>query len=132
MVRPLLPAVLVFAALLSDVAGGHGAALAFLLVAIPAAFALSLECFGDALESRCGSARPVLAGLAVVLIVLSASLRSPAVVGGVPQFAVSALAFALGLYGLVGVGALVPAQPPRRARTRRPAARDAEARRRAA
>jgi hypothetical protein len=118
-VRRLLPAVLVFAALLSDVAGGHEVALAFLLVAIPAAFALALECFGDALESRCGGARPILAGLAVFLLVLSAALRSPAVVGGVPQFAVSALAFVLCLYAVVAVGTVVPARAPRRARLRR-------------
>jgi hypothetical protein len=115
----VLPAVLVFAALLSDVAGGHGVALVFLLVAIPAAFALALDCFGDALEARCGAAMPILAGLAVFLLVLSAALRSPAVVGGVPQFAVSALAFAIGLYAVVVVGAVLTARAPRRARFRR-------------
>lgn len=115
MARRLLPVLLVFAALLSDVAGGHGLALAFLLVAIPAAFVLALDCFGDLLESRCGGARPVLAGLAVFLLVLSAALRSPAVVGGVPQLAVSALAFTLCLYAVVAVGALASARAPRRA-----------------
>jgi hypothetical protein len=116
MARRLLPAILVFAALVSDLAGGHGFALALLLLAIPAAFVLALDCFGDLLESRCGGARPVLAGLAVFLLVLSAALRSPAVVGGVPQLAVSALAFALCLYAVVAVGAVAPQHAPRRAR----------------
>ena len=133
MVRRVLPAVLVFAALLSDVAGGHGVALAFLLVAIPAAFALALDCYGDVLDSRRGGARPILAGLAVFLLVLSAALRSPAVVGGVPQFAVSALGFVLCLYAMVAVGAVVVARAPRRARFRRLDVRDAgDARRRRA
>ena len=35
-------------------------------------------------------------------------LRSPAVVGGVPAFAVSSLVLALVLYGAVAVGALLP------------------------
>jgi hypothetical protein len=128
--RRVLPAVLVFAALLCDVAGGHGIALAFLLVAIPAAFALALDCYGDVLESRCSGFRPILAGLAVFLLVLSAALRSPAVVGGVPQFAVSALAFVLCLYAVVAVGTLVPARAPRRARLRRLDSREAGSTRR--
>lgn len=115
----MLPALLVLAALLADVAGGHGLALALLLVAIPAAFVLALDCFGELLESRCGGTRPVLAALAVFLLVLSAALRSPAVVGGVPQFAVSALVFVLGLYALLAVGALVPGRATRRSRVAR-------------
>jgi hypothetical protein len=51
--------------------------------------------------------------------VLSAALRSPAVVGGVPQFAVSALAFALGLYAVVVVGGVLAGQAPQRAGFRR-------------
>jgi hypothetical protein len=104
----VLPPVLILAALLADASGSHGVALAFVFLAIPAAFALALACYGDALESRCGLLRPVLAGLAVALLVLSAALRSPAVVGGVPQFAVSSLALALLLYAVVAVGALLP------------------------
>jgi hypothetical protein len=132
MARRVLPAVLVFSALLSDVAGGHGVALALLLVAIPAAFVLALDCFGDLLESRCGGARPVLAALAVFLLVLSAALRSPAVVGGVPQFAVSALAFTLCLYAVAAVGAVVPLRASRRPRARRLEEADAVQARRAA
>jgi hypothetical protein len=104
----VLPSLLIFAALLADSSGNHGVALAFVLLAIPAAFALGLACFGDALEGRCGLPRPVLAGLSVALLVLSAALRSPAVVGGVPQFAVSSLALALLLYGALALGAVLP------------------------
>jgi hypothetical protein len=129
MFRRLLPAVLVFSALLCDIAGGHGLALVLLLVAIPAAFVLALDCFGDLLESRCGGARPVLAGVGVFLLVLSAALRSPAVVGGVPQLAVSALPITLCLYTMVAVGAVVRVRAPRRARVTRVDADAARARR---
>jgi hypothetical protein len=104
----VLPSLLVLAALLADTSGSHGVALAFVLLAIPAAFALALAWYGDALEARCGPLRPVFSGLAVVLLVLSAALRSPAVVGGVPQFAVSSLVLALLLYGALAVGTLLP------------------------
>ena len=107
MSRRLLPALLVLAALLSDAGGSHGLALAFLLFAIPAAFVLALDCYGDVLESRCGGFRPALAGLSLVLLVLSAALRSPAVIGGVPKFAVSALVITLVLYAAISVGATV-------------------------
>jgi hypothetical protein len=108
MSRRLLPALLILAAVLSDTGGSHGLALVFLLMAIPAAFTLALDCYGDALEARCSVLRPILAGLAVLLLVLSAALRSPAVVGGVPQFAVSSLVLVLMLYAAISVGALLP------------------------
>ena len=44
----------------------------------------------------------------MVVLVVSAALRSPAVVGGVPHFAVSSLVLALLLYAAVAVGALIP------------------------
>ena len=106
MARRVLPAILVLAALLSDLGGNHGLALAFLLVGIPAAFVLALDCYGDALEARCSGLRPVSAGVSVFLLVLSAALRSPAVVGGVPQFAVSALVITLVLYAAISVAAV--------------------------
>ena len=106
MARRVLPAILVLAALVSDLTGSHGVALAFLLAGIPAAFVLALDCYGDALEARCSGLRPVSAGLSVFLLVLSAALRSPAVVGGVPQFAVSALVIALVLYAAISLAAV--------------------------
>jgi hypothetical protein len=110
MVRRGLPALLVFAALVSDLGGRHGSALLFLFLGIPAAFALALACYGDVLEARCSGVRPLLAGVAVFLLVLSAALRSPAVVGGVPQLAVSALVLTLVLYAAMSVGALLPSR----------------------
>lgn len=114
MARRVLPALLAFCALLCDVSGGHGVALALVLVAIPASFVLALDCYGDALEARCSGVRPLAAGLAVALFVLSAALRSPAVVGGVPQLAVSALVMALVLYAVISVGAMLPRRASRR------------------
>ena len=120
MARRALPALLALIALLADVSGGHGVALAFVLAAIPAAFALALECYGDALEARCGGIRPLIAAGGLVLLVLSAALRSPAVVGGVPRLAISALVLCLLLYAGALVGAVftrtqpvaVPAREP--------------------
>jgi len=114
MARRGLPALLVFAALVSDVGGSHPVSLALLLLAIPAAFALALDCYADSLEARCSGARPAVAAIAVMLLVLSAALRSPAVVGGVPQLAVSVLVIVLALYVAITVGALLPDRPARR------------------
>jgi hypothetical protein len=110
MARRALPALLALIALVADLSGAHGVAFAFVLVAIPAAFVLALECYGDALEARCGGVRPLLAGGGVVLLVLSAALRSPAVVGGVPHLAVSAVVLSLVLYGVALLGAVLPAR----------------------
>jgi hypothetical protein len=107
MARRPLPAALAFTALVADLAGAHGLALGALLVAIPAAFVLALDCFADALEARCGARRPLVASAGLVLLVLSATLRSPAVVGGVPQVAVSAIVLCLLLYAGLAVSVLV-------------------------
>src|SRR5919109_4731610 len=130
MARRALPALLAFAALLSDVGAHHGFALALLLLAIPAALVVALDCYGDRLERRCGGARPILAALCLVLLVLSAALRSPAVVGGVPQFAVSALVVTVLLYSIAAAGALVP--PRRSVVVTLPARETTQRRRRAA
>jgi hypothetical protein len=110
MARRALPALLAVVAASSDLAGAHGLALVALLGAIPAAFVLVLDCYGDALAGRCGNARPVVAAAALALLVLSATLRSPAVVGGVPRVAVSAVALCVLLYA---ANALVAARPTR-------------------
>lgn len=110
MARRALPALLALIAFLADLSGDHGVALAFVLAAIPAAFALALECYGDALEARCGGLRPIVAAGGLVLLVLSAALRSPAVVGGVPRLAVSAVVLCLLLYAGALVGALATTQ----------------------
>jgi hypothetical protein len=107
MVRRALPAMLALGALFAELGGHHGYGLAFTLAAIPAAFAFALECYGDALEARCSLARSLVAAAALVLFVFSAALRSPAVVGGVPQLAVSALVVTLLLYAAMSLGALL-------------------------
>jgi hypothetical protein len=124
MARRALPALLALIALLADLSGDHGVALLFVLTSIPAAFALTLECYGDALEARCGGVRPLVAAVGLVLLVLSAALRSPAVVGGVPHLAVSAVVLCLLLYAGALLGALystpvpavVPAEEPEQER----------------
>jgi hypothetical protein len=107
MLRRALPALLALSALVADLTGSHGAALVLLLGAIPAAFAFTLDCYGDALEARCAGLRPLLAGGGLLLLVFSAAHRSPAVVGGVPQLAISALVITLLLYAAISVGALL-------------------------
>jgi hypothetical protein len=99
-------------AFVADLSGSHGVALVFVLGSIPAAFALALECYGDTLEARCGGLRPLSAAGGLALLVLSAALRSPAVVGGVPRLAVSAVVLALLLYAGALLGALL-AKPAR-------------------
>ena len=113
MARRPLPFLLALSALTADLSGDHGVALGFVLASIPAAFVLMLDCYGDALESRSGGVRPLLAGLGLVLLVLSAALRSPAVVGGTPQLAVSAVFVCLLLYAGAFVGAMLAPQPAR-------------------
>ena len=113
MARRALPALLALSALVADLSGSHGVALAFLLASIPAAFVLALDCYGDALAGRCGGLRPVAAGVGLALLVLSAALRSPAVVGGVPRIAVSSVVLCLLLYAGALVAALYAPQPVR-------------------
>ena|SRR5438093_5744839 len=107
MARRSLPAALAFVALVADLAGAHGLALVALLAAIPAGFVFTLDCFADVLQERCGAARPLVAGAGLVLLVLSATLRSPAVVGGVPRIAISAIVACLLLYAGLAVSVLV-------------------------
>jgi hypothetical protein len=117
-----LPALLALVALTSDLAGAHGLALVTLFGAIPASFVLVLDCYGDTLAARCGGGRPVAAAAALALLVLSAALRSPAVVGGVPRLAVSSLAFAWLLAAATGLVSIrrPPARAAARARADRP------------
>ncbi len=112
MARRALPALLALIAFVADLSGNHGVALGFVLAAIPAAFSLALECYGDTLEARCGGLRPLFAAGGLALLVLSAALRSPAVVGGVPRLAVSAIVLCLLLYAAALLGALLaPGRP---------------------
>jgi hypothetical protein len=107
MVARALPFLLTAAVVGADTQGRHSLALGLLLAAIPAAGAAALAAYGDALDGLCGGGRPLLAALALVLLVTSAALRSPAVVGGVPAVALSAAVAAAGLYALQGLAAFV-------------------------
>ena len=117
MARRALPALLALIACIADLSGSHDVALGFVLAAIPAAFALALDYYGDALEARCGGLRPLFAAGCLALLVLSAALRSPAVVGGVPRLAVTAVVLSLLLYAGAFVGALLAPQRPVPARS---------------
>jgi hypothetical protein len=98
-----LPAVFALVALVADVSGAHRAALLVLLAAIPAAFAFAVQVYGDAAVAQAGLARTFLAGGGLALLVLSAALRSPALVGGVPRLAVTAIGCSLLLYAIAAV-----------------------------
>jgi hypothetical protein len=124
MSRRAFPAALACVALLADLSGLHTIALMGLFVAIPASFALMLDCYGDAVSARCGLLRPAAAAGGLLLIVFSAALRSPAVVGGVPRVAVSALALAALLSVAATVRLPTPAAARRAERIARAAARD--------
>jgi hypothetical protein len=111
-----LPFVLALAVAGADARGRHSLALLLLLGAIPAAGAAALAAYGDALDGLCGAVRPFAGALALLLLVVSAALRSPAVVGGVPALALSAVIGAAVLYGLQGTAyflALFAAAPER-------------------
>ena len=99
MARRSLAPLLSFAAFAADLGNAHGLASLALLLAIPAAFAYLLDRYGDLLAGRCTLARPALAASGLALLVFSAALRSPAVVGGVPRLAITAVAMSLALYG---------------------------------
>ena len=109
----VLPALLATSALIADLSGAHGLALVFLFAAIPAAFALALDSYGETLEARAGGLRLACAAGGLGLLVLSAALRSPAVVGGVPRLAISAIVFCLLLYLGAVLSALFSPAPVR-------------------
>jgi len=94
MARRALPALLALSALVADLGGAHELARIVLFVAIPASFALVVACYGHRVETRTGGGRVVVAGLGLFLLVLSAAVRSPALVGGVPRIAITAVVLA--------------------------------------
>jgi hypothetical protein len=107
--RRALPSAFAVCAFVADVAGLHALAFLALLAAIPAAFVLVLDCYGDTLAARCGLLRPLAAVAGLILIVFSAALRSPAVVGGVPRLSVSAAALGAVSLFVALAGTLTPA-----------------------
>jgi len=94
MARRAIPALLALSALVADLGGAHELARIVLFVAIPASFALVVACYGHRVETRTGGGRVVVAGFGLFLLVLSAAVRSPAIVGGVPRIAITAVVLA--------------------------------------
>ncbi|MGZ4381882.1 MAG: hypothetical protein ACXVZ2_11280 [Gaiellaceae bacterium] len=112
MLRRLLPLGPVLLVALADGAGAHRLAFYLLLLAVPAAVAASLTCFGEALEGGPEEGlQALLAALALILVVAGAAARAPYVTqGALPTSAVSALVAVLVLLGiqfLAGLPALV-------------------------
>jgi len=112
----VVPALLALCALIADLSGSHGAALVFLFAAIPAAFALALDYYGQRVEARSGALRLVCSAGGLGLLGLSVALRSPAVVGGVQRLAISAIVLCLLLYLGAVAAALFAPRPVRVAR----------------
>ncbi len=102
MLRRLLPLGPVLLVVLADGAGAHRLAFYLLLLAVPAAVAASLTCFGEALEGGPEEGlQALLAALALLLVVAGAAARAPYVTqGSLPTFAVSALVAILVVLGL--------------------------------
>ena len=112
MLRRLLPLGPVLLVALADGAGAHRLAFYLLLLAVPAAVAASLTCFGEALEGGTEEGlQALLAALVLLLAVAGAAARAPYVTqGALPTFGVSALEamlVALGIQFLAGLPALV-------------------------
>jgi hypothetical protein len=108
MLRRLLPLGPVLLAALADGAGLHRLAFYALLLAVPAAVAAALTCFGDALGSGPEeSLQALLAALVLLLVVAGAAARAPYLTQGtLPTAAVSALVATLVLLGLMVVAGL--------------------------
>ena len=78
MLRRLLPLGPILLVALADGAGAHRLAFYLLLLAVPAAVAASLTCFGEALEGGPEEGlQALLAALALLLVVAGAAARAP-------------------------------------------------------
>ena len=78
MLRRLLPLGPILLVALADGVGAHRLAFYLLLLAIPAAVAASLTCFGEALGAEPEEGLPaLLAALVLLLVVAGAAARRP-------------------------------------------------------
>lgn len=120
-----MPALLVAAAAVADASSEPALALYALLLAIPALALAALAAFGELLEGEppaSGQLQALLWALALLLVVLGAAVRAPAVRdGALPPLAVSALVACLGVLALEAVVGAGRAAVERPARPRRPA-----------
>jgi hypothetical protein len=108
MLRRLLPLGPILLVALADGAGAHRLAFYLLLLAVPAAVAASLTCFGEALEGGTDEGlQALLAVLVLAMVVAGAAARAPYLTqGSLPTSAVSALVAILVLLGLQLAAAL--------------------------
>ena len=119
MLRRALPLAPLLAALAADGAGAHRLAFYVLLLAIPTAAVAGLERFAAVLDGDAPLGQAVLAGLVVVLVVLSEAVRGPHLTeNAAPALAFSTLAAAFVLVAIQGLRALVsvPLRPALRPR----------------
>ena len=99
MARRAVPVGLVIAAAAADGAGFHGLAFYALLLAVPAAAVAALEAFGRVLDGADEHLHPLLWTVVLVLVVVGAAVRAPAVAEGVvPVAARSALLACLAVF----------------------------------
>jgi hypothetical protein len=99
MARRAIPVGLVIAAAAADGAGAHGLAFYALLLAVPAAAVVALEAFGHVLDGADEHLHALLWTVVLVLLVVGAAVRSPAVTAGsVPGLARSALLACLAVF----------------------------------
>jgi hypothetical protein len=98
----VLPVVLVVCAVAADSRGAHGLALNTLLGAVPFAAVAAISAFGRYLDSHddaVAALQALLWGAAVVLLVVSCSVRSAAL-EGVPPLGVSTVVACLGIFAI--------------------------------
>jgi hypothetical protein len=114
MAARVLTIALVLAAALADAAGAHVVAFYALVVAVPAAAAVSLWSFGSALDARedpVAMLQTLLWALCLALVVIGCAARAPALeTARLPTFAASTLDAVLGVLAVkatVAAGALV-------------------------
>ena len=94
------------AAAAADGAGAHGLAFYALLLAVPAAAVAALEAFGHVLDGADEHLHALLWTVVLVLLVIGAAVRSPAVTeGAVPGVARSALLACLAIFCVQAVAA---------------------------
>jgi hypothetical protein len=125
MARRWLPIGLALLAATLDASGLHEAAFYLLIAAVPATAVSSLGALGDLLDARAddraGAAlvlQPVLWGVALVLLVVSAAVRASAIGGaGVPALSTNILS---GCLALLCLEALVAVFADTREATRQP------------
>ena len=110
--RRLLPGLLAVLAAVADSRGSHGLAFDALIAAVPFAAVGALATFGRYLERREETLtllQALLWALALVLLLLSCAVRSPATqLHELPPLAWSALMGCLGVFGLKAVLAAWP------------------------